>query len=212
MNLRCPRCHTLYFVAPERVPATALRAQCGRCDEIFPIPHLEAAISPLPLEEAPVAPPAEIVAEAHEPALAEELMAALSPEPVEEAEALAFTAEAFEAEATAPAAPPRAHEPIALPEPAPTPAPAPTVRFFGPQDPHARAQRIARALVSDIVAYHPERRDRSLAAGSLQDDFRDEILKSWEEFVLQVGSEMARETTYFRDALNDILAQGEAVF
>lgn len=199
MNLRCPRCHTLYLVAPERVPASALRAQCGRCDEIFPIPHPEAASAPHPVQEAATAPPAESDA----PALAEELAAVLAPEPVVAEEP---------APEPEPVAPPRAHEPIALPEPAPTPAPAPAVRFFGPQDPHARAQRIARALVSDIVAYHPERRDRSLAAGSLQDDFRDEILKSWEEFVLQVGSEMARETNYFRDALNEILAQGEGVF
>jgi len=83
---------------------------------------------------------------------------------------------------------------------------------FGPQDPDLRAQRLARALVSDIVAYHPERRDRSLAAGTLRTEFRDEIVKSWEEFVLQIGSEMANEKPYFREALNAILARGQAIF
>ncbi|HEX7050064.1 MAG TPA: hypothetical protein VF188_07695 [Longimicrobiales bacterium] len=75
-----------------------------------------------------------------------------------------------------------------------------------------RAQRLARALVSDIVAYNPDRRARSLAAGSLRSDFREEILKSWEEFVTQVGDKVARETPFFRDALNEILAGGEQVF
>ena len=83
---------------------------------------------------------------------------------------------------------------------------------FGPQDPDTRARRLARALVSDIKVYHPERWEESVQTGSLRTDFRDEILKSWEEYVEQVGEEMAKRTPYFRDALNEILAQGERVF
>lgn len=75
-----------------------------------------------------------------------------------------------------------------------------------------RARRLARALVSDIVAYHPDRWEKSLRAGTLREDFREEILKSWEEYVLQVGQETADQTPYFRNALNEILARGEAVF
>jgi hypothetical protein len=83
---------------------------------------------------------------------------------------------------------------------------------FGPQDPDVRARRLARALVSDIIAYHPDRWERSLRAGTLRDDFREEILKSWEEYVLQVGSEKAHGTSFFRDALNEILAKGRQLF
>jgi hypothetical protein len=83
---------------------------------------------------------------------------------------------------------------------------------FGSRDPGARAHRIARALVSDIVAYHPERRDQCLAEGTLRSEFREEIMKSWEEYVAQVGLDMARSTPYFRDALNDILARGQRLF
>ena len=82
----------------------------------------------------------------------------------------------------------------------------------GARDPNARAERLARALVSDIVAYHPDRRDKSLAEGSLRTEFREEIMKSWEEYVAQVGLNMAKSTPYFRDALNKILAKGQAVF
>jgi hypothetical protein len=93
-------------------------------------------------------------------------------------------------------------------------APAGTVRtpIFGSRDPSARAQRIARALVSDIVAYHPKRRDACLAEGTLRTEFRDEIMKSWEEYVAQVGLDMAKSTPYFRNALNDILAGGQQIF
>lgn len=83
---------------------------------------------------------------------------------------------------------------------------------FGSRDPNARAQRIARALVSDIVAYHPDRRDQALSAGTLRGEFRDEIMKSWEEYVAQVGQDLAKSTPYFRQALNDILARGQHVF
>jgi hypothetical protein len=84
--------------------------------------------------------------------------------------------------------------------------------LFGTRDPDARAQRIARALISDIVAYHPQRREEALAAGTLRADFRDEIMKSWEEYVAQVGLEAARSTPHFRNALNQILARGQQVF
>jgi predicted Zn finger-like uncharacterized protein len=83
---------------------------------------------------------------------------------------------------------------------------------FGPRDPAARARSLARALVSDMVAYHAERRDRSLAAGTLRSDFKEEILKSWQEYVDQVGSELARSSPYFREALNEILARGKPLF
>jgi len=92
---------------------------------------------------------------------------------------------------------------------APAPRGAPV---FGSRDPNTRAQRIARALVSDIVAYHPERRDQAIEDGTLRSEFRDEIMKSWDEYVAQVGPDTAKSTPFFRQALNDILARGEAIF
>jgi hypothetical protein len=37
-------------------------------------------------------------------------------------------------------------------------------------------------------------------------------MKSWEEYVAQVGVELAKSTPYFRSALNDILAKGQQIF
>lgn len=92
-------------------------------------------------------------------------------------------------------------------------APAPSAKpVFGAQDPDTRAHRIARALVSDIIAYSDRDVEASRAAGSLRPDFREDILKSWEEYVEQVGEDFAKSTPFFRDALNDILAKGRSVF
>jgi hypothetical protein len=99
--------------------------------------------------------------------------------------------------------------------PAPATAPASAAQrhaTFASRDPDARAARIARALISDIIAYHPKRWEASREAGTLRGEFREEIMKSWEEYVAQVGLETARKTPHFRVALNEILAKGQPVF
>ena len=92
---------------------------------------------------------------------------------------------------------------------------APTGAAFNPflsHDPKQKARRLARALVSDLVVYHPEKRERGLKEGTLKQLFDDEIKKSWEEYEEQVGKEMAESTTFFNDALNEILGDGSSVF
>ncbi len=83
---------------------------------------------------------------------------------------------------------------------------------FLANDPNAKGKRLARALVSDLIVYFPQKRDEGLRDGTLKQLFREEIKKSYEEFVDQVGSEFAESTTHFTDALNDILANGQPVF
>ena len=109
---------------------------------------------------------------------------------------------------------PAASELAATSPPATASAPAarPAAPAFGSTDPQAKARRLARALVSDMATYHPERRERGLQEGTLKQQFREEIRKSWQEYVEQVGAELAQGTTHFRDALNDILARGQKVF
>ncbi len=83
---------------------------------------------------------------------------------------------------------------------------------FLANDPNQKARRLARALVSDMVAYHPTRREEGLQQGTLKQLFRDEIKKSYEEYVEQVGREFAESTTHFQDALNEVLAGGRRIF
>ncbi len=83
---------------------------------------------------------------------------------------------------------------------------------FGRRDPHDKARRLARVLVSDMITYNPERHAQALQNGRVKADFEEEIEKSWAEYVEQVGPEIAESTDYWRDALNEILAGDEALF
>ena len=135
-----------------------------------------------------------------------------------------------------PAAPPTTGRPAGMPAPASAgaaatgtatlspaaaasaAAPAPSaprpgvVNPFLSQDPRQKARRLARALVSDIAVYNAERRREALRGGRLKEAFAEEIKKSWEEYTVQVGKELAESTPFFTEALNEILAEGQAVF
>ncbi len=86
------------------------------------------------------------------------------------------------------------------------------VNPFLSQDPAAKARRLARALISDMVVYHPAKRREGIQHASLKRLFDEEIRKSWEEYVDQVGKDMAESTPFFQEALNEILADGQPLF
>ena len=183
MNIRCPQCQTVFRVDPHKIPEAGVRARCARCTAVFAL-NRSGVIETRPL------------AAAH--------AAATVPAPAAQAPTTSAPA----------AAPPAGVRPLPpMPTLTPAPPPAPPARpSFLKQDPNTRAQRLARALVSDIVAYHRDKRDQTLAAGTLKNDLREEIRKSWEEYVAQVGLDLAKSTPYFREALNEILAKGQRIF
>ena len=183
MNVHCPHCSAVYRVDPARVPTGGIRARCARCSAIIPV-----AATAMAGAGAAAGVPAPAPAPGPAP------MPAAAPVPASAPRT---------GDAPPDQVPPAASATAAAPE---------RPRFGAQQDPATRARRIARALVSDIVAYHPERRDRALDAGTLRMEFKDEILKSWNEYVEQVGEDLARETSHFRDALNDVLARGQKIF
>jgi hypothetical protein len=100
--------------------------------------------------------------------------------------------------------------------PAPPPprstGPLRPVNPFLVSDPKQKARRLARALISDMLVYHPERRQQGIRDGTLPTLFKDEIEKSWLEYVEQVGKEMASSTPFWNEALNEILASGKKLF
>lgn len=108
----------------------------------------------------------------------------------------------------APAPPPAAP---ATPEPRKT-GPLRPVNPFLVQDPKQKARRLARALISDMLVYHPEKRQQGIRDGTLPQLFKDEIEKSWLEYVEQVGKDMAESTPFWTDALNEILSGGKKLF
>jgi len=122
---------------------------------------------------------------------------------------------------TPPAPPPVTPRPPAQPAPAasssttsapPGPGERRPINPFLARDPSLRAKRLARALVSDMVAYYPAKHSEGLQRGTLKELFREEIKKSYEEYVSQVGSDLARTTTHFQEALNEVLGAGKRIF
>jgi len=208
MNVQCTSCKTVFRVDPRKVPAGGVRARCSICRAVFEVAasgdgtaQAASAAAPAPSSASAAASVAPAPASTSAPMSAPAPVASPAPAPVAPA-----------------AAPVAAPAPAARPAPAP-PAPAPSAPAasrapspFGSSDPASKARRLARALVSDIVTYFPDRRDKALVAGTLRREFTEEIKKSWEEYVGQVGQEMAKTTPYFREALNDILAKGQQVF
>jgi predicted Zn finger-like uncharacterized protein len=240
MNVTCPNCATVYRVDPAKVPAAGVRARCAVCSAVFAVnrenraemPGAVAASAPAPATAAPVAAPpvppapsaaapvtAPVVAPLPPPAARPMAPAAMPPRPVMPP---APPAPPAPAGAPRPAAPVRPQQPAAptaptVPPPprpaaaAPSPGARPTNPFLS-QDPSLKARRLARALVSDIVVYHPAKRQEGIRDGNLKELFEEEIKKSWEEYTEQVGREVAESTGFFREALNEILAGGRQVF
>lgn len=215
MNVTCPQCSTVFRVDPAKVPEQGVRARCSVCSALIAVrrpPVAAPVIAPAPEAPAATAPPPapQIV----EPPIPARVVAAPLPPPPPPAPASTPVAP----RPVVASAPPPEPAPVAPPVPppvAPRPATTPSARFNNPflqQDPSTRARRLARALVSDLVVYYPEKRQRGLAEGNLKELFGEEIRKSWEEYTEQVGEEIASNTPYFTEALNEILAEGRSVF
>src|SRR5947208_1623518 len=193
MNVTCPSCETVYRVDPSKVPTGGVRARCAVCSNVFPVNAASAAAQRAPVAEA--GPPPPVAAAQRAPA-----------------------APGGPGSAPRPPAPPAAPAPPAPAAPAGAgpgqrmTSPLRPVNPFMVQDPKQKARRLARALVSDLVVYHPEKRQQGLRDGTLPQLFKDEIEKSWQEYVEQVGAELAKTTPFWAEALNEILAGGNKVF
>jgi hypothetical protein len=138
----------------------------------------------------------------------------IAPAPTRTADLPAFPERPAGAAASAPAAPATAKPGATSPAPAAgtTGARRAPINPFLANDPNQKAKRLARALVSDMVAYQPQKREEAMRNGTLKQIFREEIKKSYEEYLDQVGKEFAESTTHFQDALNEILAGGQKMF
>jgi predicted Zn finger-like uncharacterized protein len=212
----CTGCQTRYRLDDGRVPRRRIRVRCPRCEAVFALDGTQAAAQVAPAEAGLViersggglfsTPPA--------PAAAVE-----TPRPVPRPVPRPQPFQTFASAAAAPAgalATARAAtaSAAAVAEPA-----APTADSEAPGDPGGRprrdrdkARRLARALVSDILVYNRESRDRALTEGNLIQALGPEIKKSWELYKERVTPEVANSTSHFRDALNEILAEGQKVF
>ena len=186
-----------------------------------PAPRPDAAAPPAPEVSLPAPTPAPALVPPRSAVPALEAAAARAVEPMRPTGAPAEPARAGRSLPPRPATPPAAHAAPASGRPAPAMPPRPAAPAAAPrrpvnpflsQDPSQKARRLARALISDMVVYHPAKRREGIRDGTLKQLFEEEIKKSWEEYSEQVGRDVAESSNHFKDALNEILADGRQIF
>lgn len=232
MTVSCPDCRSVFRVDPAKVPATGVRARCSVCGGVIAIAGGTLPVSVTPGSLGAIASPAGPRPARPTPQRAPTPAAAAAqpvappmmtpPAPVRlpvSTPAYAGTATPTPTPSARPVTVPSA-TPVAVAAQAPAPStgttatatPRRAINPFLNADPGQRARRLARALVSDLVAYHPQKREEGLRDGTLRQLFREDIKKSYEEYVEQVGREVAEGSPHFQDALNEILAGGRRLF
>ena len=190
MIIQCQSCAAKYFLPEEKVPANPLKVRCPKCQAVFMLAVRSERVAVGAGVQAPHASAIEI-----EPTAAPKRKAVVAtPLTVDD-----------DAPARAKPAAPQAPAKPAAPQ-----APAKPAR--GGKSGDDRARRLARVLVSDILYYNRERRDQALQDGTLMTALSEEIKKSWELYKEKVGPDAAQSTSYFKEALNEILADGQEVF
>ena len=196
ITVSCPSCNTSFPVDPAKVPPEGVRAQCSVCPEIFDVER--------PSETAPDTSPAPDATVATIE-LADPLVGATVDLPPAGDAGGAVAAEGASDAETTPAA---TEEPAKAAAEGESPGP---IRF-GRRTPADKAKSLARSLVSDLIAYNPEKHKEALAGGNLQEVFGEEIEKSLKEYQEQVEPDVIAEGSFFNDALNSILAEGQTIF
>jgi len=214
MIIQCQSCSSKYFLSEEKVPVNPLKVRCPKCRAVFMLAaKAERAAVTVPPALAPVvqavAPPVESLRPAREPVLMQEIAPVVETPVVAAMVAEPVAAPEIEPVAVVPAPAPEPEiEEVAVP----AASPAGRSSGRGGKSAEDRAKRLARVLVSDILWYNRERRDAALRDGTLMTSLGEEIKKSWELYKEKVGPEAAHSTNYFKEALNEILANGQQVF
>ena len=216
----CPSCETSFPVDPAKVPPEGVRAQCSVCPEIFDVDRPNGA-------SAEALPASEPMVGAFETADSLESGEVDLPgidgsfEPTDDDIELGSTEDYATGDVAidigpidTPAAEVEADEP---PDDPPADSSEESTESPGPirfsrRSPEDKAQSLARSLVSDLIAYNPEKHKEALTNDTLQEVFGEEIEKFLKEYQEQVEPDVMARGSFFNDALNSILAEGQSIF
>lgn len=233
MKLECSSCNMRYTIDDTIIPPLGAKVRCRKCGNTIVVPASSVADrvvlapteTPVVPPPAPATPPTPAVSFTDAPALPPVTYTAPASTPVpppvpapppspSNGDAGSFSFFPSEGGSSAQAAPVRTPAPAASPSQSPSPSPAGTSEMLSAEEKkqHEKARRLARVLASDIAIYNREKKDRGLAEGNLVAVLGYEIKKSWEIYKERVGADFANATPYFRDALNDLLAEGKKIF
>lgn len=207
MITTCTECQARYQLDDARIPPRVIKVRCPSCSGVFSLDGSQARKEEDPAQPetfevqsgfadfnppSPDESPAAAAPTVQEPAPTMDSPAARDPEPVASPAATVETSSAPVAETA-------------------------TAVMDAPQEKSSRRKRskeemLARALVSDIMVYNKDLYDTAKAENNLLEALGPEIKKSWELYKEKVTPEVANSTNHFRDALNEILAEGENIF
>ncbi|MFT5232277.1 MAG: putative Zn finger-like uncharacterized protein [Candidatus Krumholzibacteriia bacterium] len=196
MITTCTECQARYQLDDEKIPARVIKVRCPACSGVFELDGTKAGQPAAATTESPlVTSNAFGNADLPKPDQAPAVPVAATPEPVPT---------------------PRAQAPAAaVAEPASSVAVMDEPAFSAPKKGRRRRgkeEMLARALVSDIMVYNKDLYETAKAENNLLEALGAEIKKSWELYKQKVTPEVANSTDHFRNALNEILADGEKVF
>jgi len=188
MIVTCDGCRTKYLLSDEKVPEKGIRVRCPKCRHIWRLmPAIDRSVFEIStgafMDETPAAEPQRGQWGASESSVS-----------------------AFAGRSSA-----TMDEEVVISEEKPAAAERPA------EDPETRkkkerSKRLARVFVSDILVYNKDKRDKGLENGDLMTVLGPEIKKAWEAYKEKIGPSAAGSSDYFREALNEILANGQKVF
>jgi predicted Zn finger-like uncharacterized protein len=204
MVVECPKCKAKYEVADIDVPSAGGAVRCLECSNLFTIYKEPLNIELTPLRENEYEPSVseakEILRRNVEPGKAETVGTAFPEETTIEPPAVETAPFETATETTLEEMVPEA----------PTRAPVTDDPVKAKQ--HRKAERLGRSLVKDIYLYHKDKVEQGRRNGTLVQLLGEEIKRSWKFYKKQVDPEVLQERNYFKDALNDIIAEGKEVF
>ncbi len=77
-----------------------------------------------------------------------------------------------------------------------------------PKDPHDRARRLARLIVSDIIVYNQDKVAEGIREDTLFDLLKEDIEVGRMYYDKNIDPAVAERTNYFDQALVDLLVKG----
>lgn len=217
MITTCTECKARYQLDAEKIPPRVIKVRCPACGGVFSLDGSLAKNQAMTEEVQPQ----------QEPLVIQRGSGEFSPSDAAERPAARVQTDAVSQTQSIPVAEPATSEsatvaPAATAPAVPEPAVSESATGVAVMDPPApsgsrrmkrsKEEMLARALVSDIMVYNRDLYDKAKDEGNLLEALGAEIKKSWELYKEKVTPEVANSSNHFRDALNEILADGENIF
>ena len=190
MIVTCDGCRTKYLLSDEKVPERGIRVRCPKCKFVWRL---------MPPADESTFEVSSGVFGGQEPEVGEQQSSGWA--------TLEKSLRSFAARTSSVEEEQASEETVEAPKASATATEDPEVRKR-----LDRSKRLARVYVSDILVYNKEKRDKALADGDLMTVLGPEIKKAWEAYKEKIGSSIPESSQYFRDALNEILADGRKIF